>query len=212
MNKKNSRRNPQNTNSNKSQPPSGRPVLEDNVKALRELVAAIREETDRQKKEAKNPNSSPERQIDEQKRSSRIAITSTRISQKALLVSKWALVINIAYFVVTGLIFYLTIHSVGAANKSVRISDSALAETRNEFTLINEPFLQIDSPKVSPVSPLNRNVAVFFQITNLKSIAVKIYGLATAVAIDSVPKFMIPFRICKCVMFVTLLWITFVFL
>ena len=192
MNRKNKQRNSQNPQSDKEQPTSGRFVLQDNVKAIRELVRAINAETNRQKQEAINPNSSADRQINEQQRSNRIAITSSKISKKALWVSKLALGVSIAYFIVTALIFGVTRNSVNVANKSVIISENALAESRTEFSLINEPFIEIDSIQIHQISPFNKNLGLFFLITNLKPIAVKIYGLATGVKIATTPGFLIP--------------------
>jgi hypothetical protein len=92
---------------------------------------------------------------------------------------------TIILLVATYFILRVTRDSVGTAN-------DALKETRTEFNLLNEPFIQVDSIKVRQVSPFNRHIGFFFVIKNLKPITVKLYGLQTQGGIDTVPKYKIP--------------------
>jgi hypothetical protein len=148
----------------------GKIPIEYDPVALNNISKAIHEQTNVHEKANNASGGVSEIGIKEQKKANAIAKLAALVSGLGLAATLVVIILNYK--------------AINAANRSTNIADNTLKETKMEFKVLNEPYLEITEPRLVFTDSISE-MTVYYQLENLKSVPAQIIYKAQQCDLDT---------------------------
>ncbi len=119
-----------------------------------------------------------------QENNERHQTTSNIIGFVAVGINGLALILTIIFFSVNIKGINASVDASKYADSTFKIYDTILQETRRQFGILNDPFIQVDSINIEQIKA-GFPIVVYFTINNIKSVATKVNDNLMATSVDS---------------------------